>query len=417
MKFRLLYLATIALLFCACSKDDDQGTTVPTSTTLLSVKVNETFIGTGNPEAYIFASKADGTLLDFQQITNDTTIILKTEESDITDFTATVVVNRSNDPNAPKPYLNSIPEVPAESQWYLNGPNPNVMPLRTATLIIEGTGATADWPETASSAAGVDILQPNNGNLQASFTLRQDFLTLPTLVIYKSLLDNQVRYFYDEAMPTDIPFYVQHTDLPTIPSPTIINFGETGTTYYAVVGIVTTPDNRKFSLPISDDFDIPANETEQYIPPGLFDEYYTFCGGSLPNGQHLFGSSYYTDAVETNFTYPNFDFQVDATATGFNFSTSDDLSEFLVHYKIGPEVNWVVNSPKKDNVSFTIPTLPTELITAFSMLAQPLDYVDSHGYRYDPPRTTTQFYGNLYLESNIPVTAQPYTRLDVITHN
>ncbi|MCC6725301.1 MAG: hypothetical protein IT258_12410 [Saprospiraceae bacterium] len=413
-KITTLLLVVLAALFFSCGKDDD-GTKLPTVTTLLTIKVNQIYLDNSTQSAYVIASKADGTLLAYKEITNDTTITLETEEEGITEFTATLFQNRTNDPNPPTLFLNSYPETPVGGTWTL-GHNPFTLIPGSAALIIEGTGEVADWPKITSSAEGGALFEEFNGGLRASFSLFHELFTMPTLAIYQSLLDNQVRYYYNAEMQTGTTVYAQHADLPVIPSPTIIDFGEKGVAYYAVGGRVAAADNRTYDLPISFDYDIPATQTEQYIPQGVFNKYFTYCGGQLPNSGHSFSTSFYSDAVETNFTYPNFDFEVNATANSFDISTDDDISEIAVFFTYGSEVNWQVRVPNKNSFSFNLPTLPTELMNDFSTLSNPLTYSLSNGYRYDPPRSTTEFYEKLYPESNGNTNSQPpYGRLEIIT--
>lgn len=398
------------LLCFACGKDDDTKSHSPT--TLLTVEIDENYLTDSTVTAgYVIASKSDGTLLDYKPFVNGSTITLETDEADISELTATIFLNRINS----SPQLLSYPKTPAGGTWWLvpDDFSGNTGPVvGTAEMLIEGTGTLAQSPFYVNGAsAGVNLDLSNNG-MKASFNLRTDDPTVPVLAIYQSTLDNQVRYFFDDALPVGQTITKQHADLPIITSPMTIDFGAGDMSNYYISGVVASPSNSKALLSISEANAITTQFTEHYVPQGVFDEYYVYAIGDLPNSNAKFSSFIYSETLETTFGYPEFDYDVETVADGFDFITASGFSHFFVEFTNSAGVIWTIGSPAIMSGSFRFPTLPTEVLDAHSELSEEFNYHDTGAIRYEPARPVSAFYENLF---PAPGTLQPsFTRLDIL---
>lgn len=243
-------LVAFISLFLSCGKDDDSKSGSPV---LLTVHVDESFLTDSTVlAAYVIASKADGTMLDFQQVSNSSMITLETDEVGIDEFMASLYISRANLSTV----LLSYPQVPTGSTWWLypddfgGNPSPTVA---SAELLIEGTGGglASLSPFSVNGALAIQEIENVSDHLKTVFSIKNNDPTLPVLAIYRSSLDDQVRYFFDGALPIGQTTTVQQADLPIIATPMVIDFGAGTDVLYSLSGVVQTPSNDLTKLEIS----------------------------------------------------------------------------------------------------------------------------------------------------------------------
>jgi hypothetical protein len=403
-RFLLSLSATMLLLF-ACGKDDDVKMTE--STTLLTVKVGASYFRETS-KGFLIASKPDGTLLDYKPLKNDSTTVLETNESDISGFTATLLLISSTNSFH---RLISIMDMPIAENWWLYPVQPN-NGTGMAELVVEGTGMVGQPPFYVSGADAWVIADSSSNYIKANFGLFKNVPNIPALAIYRSALDNKVRYYFDTALPAGQTTTVQHADLPIIESPITIDYGMDSIYRSFISGVVQTPSNEKATLLISQVVEAPTQFVEHYIPEGIFDKYFFYAEGKQPSTGRNFYSFIYADSLVKSFNYPDFKVDVAFLADGFNYSTAADFSQFHIDFTNDQGVYWTVSSPALPNGVFRFPQFPTDLLVDYPELDEPFSHFSTAHLRYEPMRPVSAFYENLF---PMPGTPEPaFTRQDLL---
>ncbi|MBI5916769.1 MAG: hypothetical protein HY842_15435, partial [Bacteroidetes bacterium] len=159
---QLIYAVSVLMLLAGCGKDDEGE---KTAVTLLEIQVGANYFNEPDETGYVFVSKPDGSLLDYKALANNTTVVLETNEPDVSSFTATILANRNSiEYNGLN--LQSYLEVVTGSAWTLDKPLPSNAPSGSAKVVIENTGGISPSPFyiSGSNSQGYSV-DYSNGNL------------------------------------------------------------------------------------------------------------------------------------------------------------------------------------------------------------------------------------------------------------
>jgi hypothetical protein len=421
--YRFLLVWVVMLGFFACKKEENMAEENPkllNPAMLLTVHISADYFEDASQTGYIVASKEDGTTLDYKLIENGATVTLETYEGNIADFTATLVVNRPNNLEQKGLRLYSYLEMPVGGAWWLEYPSyldfDGSFPVGWSNIVIEGCGTIAPSPLVFSSIGNGSGSSNADNNLQIGFPINTSQPTVPALAVYSSNLDNQVRYFFQDALPIGETTSVQHADLPIIASPTSIDFDTDAQLSYGISGLVAQPGSNPKRLFLYNLYGNLSGTQQFYLPSNVFEKYHAGASGWLPDDGRSFSTSIYSETLPTSFTYPDFDFEVEGSGTEFTFNSSSDLSHFFVRFK-NTAINdfaWEFGSIAKPTVKFKLPTVPPEVLNAYNLTSLPVVYRNCTGVRITPAQPAAAFYKNLYPSPETVTSPQGYYREDAI---
>ncbi|MBI5914851.1 MAG: hypothetical protein HY842_05700, partial [Bacteroidetes bacterium] len=224
--------------------------------------------------------------------------------------------------------------------------------------------------------------------------------------VYKSILDNQVRYLYDDAVAPGTTETFAHSALPIISSPIAIDFPQGQIGYFGILGDPVGTEDKLLEVSSAFGFSGPS---QHYVPSNIFEEFFTFTSGTLPSNAS-FSTATLSPTLATVFVVPNYDFDVIADSDGFTFSTTSDFDIFTTCYRnIAEEVSWCITAEQKPTVTFSFPTIPTAILDEFAALSATLDYSSTSGTKNEPAISFIE-----YLDSQFSGNTIDYERQDAI---
>lgn len=344
--FQLTMLFAVVCLL-SCNKNDDN---IQAPVILLEVQVGDNYFNNSTSSGHIFLSKPDGSLIESKQFSNSTSLEFENTE-DLTDpFLVTIVRGSSS--------FSTFYEVPPGSSWFLDYPVfNNEMPTGNSVLTIENTGNLAPYPFFVSSGNrdGYGINQSNNN---MAITFKTDEIT-SALAIYKSNDDNQVRFAYQEAISPGGTITLEHTSLPTIATPTVVELPSSPIGYFSIKGNPIGSD--ELLLDVSEVFN-GSGTTSHYVPEGIFEKLLTHADGSLSSNEFYVVESSGT-SLPQSVELPSLDFNAIATSNGFNATSSpgfDVVNTCLTN--AAQSFTWCITSERKSDFAFALPAVPTGII-------------------------------------------------------